>query len=239
MKIAYLQKQSLIEYPGKISAIIFLARCNLRCRFCYVPHLVLPKEIKKIKGTPIKKVFQFLKERKGLLDAVMISGGEPTINKDLPNFVKKIKDIGYLVGIETNGTNFKVVKKLVEKKLIDYLAMDIKHRLDDFEKYKKITGGFLTKKMFENIKCSVKFLLEGKVDYEFRTTLVKEFHKIEDIVEICKEIKGAKIYFLQNYKKTGGKTVSGKEFTPFSEKEILEMIREGRKYTNVKFRSYL
>jgi pyruvate formate lyase activating enzyme len=126
---------------------------------------------------------------------------------------------------------------LIEKKLIDYVATDIKHRLDNFEKYKEITGWVLTKKMFENIKKSIKILISGKVDYELRTTIMKEFHKKEDILEICKEIQGAKIYYLQNYQKN--KTISGKTFTPFSEKEIFQIIKEGQKFVNIKFRSYL
>ncbi len=236
MKILGLQKQSLIEYPGRISAIIFFGGCNLRCQFCYVPHLVLLEEIKKQKEIPQKEIFSFLKERKKFLDAVAISGGEPTINKELSTFVKEIKKLGYLVELETNGTNPKMIKSLIDKKLVDYVAMDIKHDLV-FEKYNEIVGRVLTKKLFENIKKSIKILLEGKVDYEFRTTIMKEFHKPKDILEICRKIKGAKIYYLQNYQKN--ETISGKEFTPFDEKEISEIIKEGQKIVNIKFRSYL
>lgn len=237
MKIAGLQKQSLIEYPGKISAIIFFAGCSLRCQFCYVPHLVLPEKIKKIKAIPEKTIFSFLKERKGFLEAVAISGGEPTINPELPEFIEKIKKLGYLVELETNGTNFSMLKKLVEKKLVDYVALDIKHSFS-FKKWKEITGGVLTKKMYENILNSIQFLMKGNVDYEFRTTLVKEFHTKNDILEICKKIKKAKIYYLQNYKQNS-ETVSGKKFTPFKEDEIKKIVKEGAKYTNIKMRAYL
>jgi pyruvate formate lyase activating enzyme len=237
MKILGIQKQSLIEYPGKISAIVFLGGCNLRCQFCYVPHLVLPEEIEKQKEIPQKEIFSFLKERKNFLEAVAISGGEPTINKELPDFIRKIKKLGYLVELETNGTNPEMLKYLIEEKLIDYVAMDIKHRLDSFEKYKEITGGVLTREMFENIKKSVKILISGKVDYELRTTIMKEFHKKEDILEICKEIQGAKVYYLQNYQKNH--TISGKTFTPFEEKEIEEIVKEGLKFVNIKYRKYL
>ena len=238
MKIASLQKQSLIEYPKKLSAIIFIAGCNLRCQFCYVPHLVLPEKIREIEPISEEEIFSFLEERKGFLDAVAISGGEPTINPELPEFIKKIKKMGYLVELETNGTNFKMLKDLVDQKLVDYVATDIKHKFE-FEKWYEITGGVLTKELFENIKKSINFLLEGKVDYEFRTTLIKEFHKKEDIIEICKKIKKAKVYYLQNYEKTESGTVSGKDFTPFSEEEIKEIVKEGRKYTNIKPRPYL
>jgi pyruvate formate lyase activating enzyme len=237
MKILGFQKQSLIEYPGRISAIVFLGGCNLRCQFCYVPHLVLPEEIEKQKEISKEEIFSFLKERKNFLEAVAISGGEPTINKDLPNFIKKIKKLGYLVELETNGTNPEMLKYLIEEKLIDYVATDVKHRLDSFEKYKEITGWVLTREMFENIKKSVKIFLSGKVDYELRTTIMKEFHKKEDILEICKEIKGAKVYYLQNYQKN--RTISGKTFTPFEEKEIEEIVKEGQKFVNIKYRKYL
>ena len=204
---------------------------------CYVPHLVLPEEIKKQKEISQRKIFSFLKEREKFLEAVAITGGEPTLNKDLPDFISKIKKMGYLIELETNGTNPKMLNRLIEEKLIDYVAMDIKHRLDDFNKYKKITGGVLTKKIFENIKQSVKILLLGKTDYEFRTTIMKEFHKKEDILAICKEIQGAKKYFLQNYQKNH--TLSGNFFTPFREKEIEEIVKEGQRFTKVKYRKYL
>jgi pyruvate formate lyase activating enzyme len=199
--------------------------------------LVLPEEIEKQKEISQKEIFSFLKERKNFLEAVAITGGEPTLNKDLPDFIKEIKKTGYLVELETNGTNPEMLKSLIEEKLIDYVATDIKHRLDNFEKYKEITGWVLTKEMFENIKKSIKILISGKVDYELRTTIMKEFHKKEDVLEICKEIQGAKIYYLQNYQKN--KTISGKTFTPFSEKEIFQIIKEGQKFVNIKFRSYL
>jgi pyruvate formate lyase activating enzyme len=237
MKILGLQKLSLIEYPDRISAVIFLGGCNLRCQFCYVPHLVLPEEMKRQKEISQEEIFSFLNERKNFLDAVAITGGEPTINKDLPNFIKKIKEIGYLVELETNGTNPEMVRFLIDSNLVDYVAIDIKHRLDNFEKYKEITGGVMTKEMFENIKKSIEILISGKIDYQFRTTIMKEFHKKEDLLETCKEISGAKIYYLQNYFKN--KTISGKTFTPFEEKEIEEIIKEGQKFVNVKYKKYL
>jgi len=237
MKILGIQKQSLIEYPDKISTVIFLGGCNLRCSFCYVPHLVLPEKIEKQKEISQKEIFSFLKERRNFLEAVAVSGGEPTLNKDLPDFIKRIKELGYFVELETNGTNSEMLKYLIDKKLVDYVAMDIKQRLDDFKKYKEITGGILTEEMFENIKESLKTLISGKIDYQLRTTIMKEFYKKEDILEICKEIQGAKIYYLQNYQKNN--TISGKIFTPFEEKEIEEIVREGQRFTNVKFRKYL
>jgi len=244
MIIAWIRKQSLIEYPGKISAVIFLAGCNFRCRFCYVKQLVLPERIKEIKPIPEKEIFDFLKERKNFLEAVSLTGGEPTLNPELPDFIGKIKKMGYLVQLETNGTNPKMLKFLIDRKLIDYVAMDIKQDFV-FEKWYEITGKVLTKEFFENVKKSFNLLLEEKIDYEFRTTLVKEFHKKEDIIGICKKIgfraenTKMKGYYLQNFEKTEGGTLSGKEFNPFSKEEIQEIIKEGKKYTDVKARAYL
>jgi len=244
MIIASIRKQSLIEYPGKISAVIFLAGCNFRCRFCYVKQLVLPERIKEIKPISEKEIFEFLKERKNFLEAVSLTGGEPTLNPELPDFIGKIKKMGYLVQLETNGTNPKMLQFLIDRKLIDYVAMDIKQDFV-FEKWYEITGKVLTKELFENVKKSFNLLLEEKIDYEFRTTLVKEFHKKEDIVGICKKIgfraenTKMKGYYLQNFEKTEGGTLSGKEFTSFSKEEIQEIIKEGKKYTDVKARAYL
>jgi pyruvate formate lyase activating enzyme len=237
VRIAAIQKQSLIEYPGKISTVIFLAGCNFRCPWCYVPDLVLPERIKKITPISEKKVFNFLEARRNFLEAVAISGGEPTIFKDLPEFIKEIKKMGYLVELETNGSNFEMLKFLIEEKLVDYVAMDIKNNLD-FEKYNKTIGGVLTESVFEDIEKSILFLLKNKTDYEFRTTLVKEFHKKEDIIEICKKIQGAKVYYLQNFEKRNN-TVSGENFTPFLDEEILEILEKGKKYVNIKPRPYL
>ena len=238
MKILGLQKQSLIEYPGKISAVIFLGGCNFRCPFCHVPTLVLPELIETQNEISQEEILSFLEKRKTFLEAISITGGEPTLNKDLPDFIKKIKSLGFLVQLETNGTNPEMLRKLIEEKLIDYAAMDIKHRLDSFEKYNEITGFKLTKELFENIKESIKILLSNKIDYQFRTTLIKEFHKKEDILEICKEIQGVRVYYLQNYQKEN-KTISGNIFTPFREEEIEEIIKDCKNLVNIHYRKYL
>lgn len=236
IKIAEFQKTSLLDYPGKVSSIVFTLGCNFRCKFCYVPHLVLPERVKEAKEIEEKEIFSYLEKNKKFIDAVVITGGEPTINADLPELIKKIKEKGFLVAIETNGSNFEMLKNLVENKLVDYIEMDIKTKLD-FEKYKAIVGE-LTKNDFENVKKSIKFLINSKANYEFRTTLVKEFHTKEDIIEICKAIKGAEVYFLQNLKRDV-ELLSGKELSPFSEEEIKEIIDEGKKYVNVVYRKHL
>jgi pyruvate formate lyase activating enzyme len=233
MIIAGFQKTSLLDYPGKISSIIFLAGCNLRCQFCYVPQLVLPEKIKSLKTIEEDDILSYLNENKKFIDAVVLTGGEPTLNEDLPDLIQKIKAKGFLIGLETNGTNPNMLSSLIEKKLVDYVAMDIKTKLN-FEKYREIVG-LLTEETFEKVKTSIKILLSSTIDYEFRTTLVKEFHSIEDIVEICKSIKGAKVYYLQNFKKLN-ETIAERDFTPFDKSEIDEIISRGKEFVNVKFR---
>jgi len=233
MIIAGFQKTSLLDYPGKISSIIFLAGCNFRCQFCYVPQLVLPEKIKILKTVKEDDILSYLDENKKFIDAVVLTGGEPTLNEDLPDLIQKIKAKGFLIGLETNGTNPNMLSSLIEKKLVDYVAMDIKTKLN-FEKYREIVG-LLTEETFEKVKTSIKILLSSSIDYEFRTTLVKEFHSIEDIVEICKSIKGAKVYYLQNFKKLN-ETIAERDFTPFDKSEIDEIISRGREFVNVKFR---
>lgn len=237
IQIGGLQKITLIDFPQKLAATVFLCGCNFRCPWCYSPQLVLPKKIKKLSKIPEKEFFKFLEEKKNLLEGITICGGEPCINRDLPQFCQKIKKKSFLIKLDTNGSNTQILKELIKNKLIDYVAMDIKQDLN-FKKYNFVVGNVLTKKFFENIEKSIKILLKGKVDYEFRTTLVKEFHKKEDIIEICKKIKGAKVYYLQNFEEKE-KIISGKKFTPFKNEEIAEIIEEGKRYVNIKPRFYL
>ena len=231
MRIGGFQKLSLIDYPGKVSCIVFTMGCNLRCPYCYVPQLVLPEKMGKLKEIPISEIFSFLQKNKGLNEAVVITGGEPTLHKDLPEFIRKVKDMGYSVALETNGTNFEMLKNLIEENLVDYVEMDVKNRLD-FEKYSLTTGGVLTEDAFENVKKSIKLLLEGKTACEFRTTVVKEFHTVEDVVEIAKTIKGAEVYYLQNFK-ADAEVVGGKRFTPMDEEAMKEIVKRASKFVRV------
>lgn len=194
MIIGGLQKTTLIDFPGKIAATIFISGCSFRCPWCYSPELVLPEKIKKHPKISEKYLFDFLKKRKGLLDGVCITGGEPTIHKDLPDFIKKIKKLGYLVKIDTNGSNPEMLKKIIAKKLVDYVAMDIKAPK---EKYNELVG---VKINIKKIQKSIDILKEKKVDYEFRSTIVPTVHTKEDVIEMAKWIKGAKRYYLQNFR---------------------------------------
>jgi len=194
MLIGGLQKTTLIDYPDKIAATVFLSGCNFRCPWCYAPHLVLPEKIKKQSAIPEKDFFKFLKSRKGLLEAVVICGGEPTVYKDLPKFVKKIKDLGFLVKLDTNGSNPAMLAELIKHQLIDYVAMDIK---GPKEKYGQFVGNKID---IKKIQKSIDILKKGEVDYEFRSTIVSSLHVKEDIIEMAKWIRGAKRYYLQNFR---------------------------------------
>ena len=231
MKVGGFQKLSLVDYPGKISCILFTIGCNFKCPYCYVPQLVLPEKIRKLKEIPMSEIFSFLQKNKGLNEAVVITGGEPTLQPDLPEFIRRVKAMGYLVALETNGTNFEMLKNLIKEKLVDYVELDVKNRLD-FERYNLAVGGVLTEKMFENVKKSIKLLLEGKIAYEFRTTVVKEFHTVEDVVEIAKAIKGAEVYYLQNFR-ADVEVVGGKKFTPMDEETLEEIVKKASKFVRV------
>jgi pyruvate formate lyase activating enzyme len=183
MIIGGLQKTTLIDYPGKVAATVFLAGCNLRCSWCYSSELVLPEKIEKQPKISQKELFDFLKERKGLLDGVVICGGEPTINKNLPEFIKKIRKMGFLVKLDTNGSNSEMLEKLINQKLINYVALDIKSP------------------DIKDIQKSIDILKQGKVDFEFRTTVVPGILTKENIIEITKIIGGQNIkYYLQNFR---------------------------------------
>lgn len=193
MKICGLNKTTLLDYPGKIAATVFFGGCNFRCPFCHNSSLVLHAATEpEISG---EEVMKFLKKRQGILEGVCITGGEPTLAQELPEFLQQIKELGYDIKLDTNGSRPKVIKSLVEQRLIDKVAMDIKTCP---EKYGKLTG--LHYPDLESIEESADFLLKGTLDYEFRTTVVKELHTEEDFVSIGQWIKGAKAYYLQAYK---------------------------------------
>ncbi len=189
-----IQKTTLIDYPDNIAATIFVGRCNFRCPYCYNKDLVLDWE--KLPTIKEEEVLDFLKERKKYLDGVVICGGEPTIYEDLPEFIKKIKKIGLKVKLDTNGSNPTMLKELIEKGLVDYIAADIKAPL---EKYELAAG---TKVDKEKIRESVELIKRGKVMYEFRTTVLPEFFSKKDAKEIGEWLNGAKSYYLQQFRAT-------------------------------------
>ena len=191
MKIGGLQKVSLIEYPGQICAIVFSQGCNFRCPYCHNPELVDPV----LYGQCLteEEFFSFLNRRKGRLDAVTITGGEPTIQSDLITFVKHIKKKGYLIKIDTNGSHPDVLAKLIKDKLVNYIAMDIKGTL---EKYGALTR---TQIHQELIKRSIEIVMHSGIEYEFRTTMVRSQLTKSDLFCIGKLIKNARLYVLQPF----------------------------------------
>lgn len=196
IQIGGLQKLTLIDYPGHLATTVFLSGCNFRCPWCYSSELVLPEKIKTHPKISEREFFGFLKEKKGFLEGVVICGGEPTINKDLPKFIKKIKKLGFLIKLDTNGSNPEMLKFLLAEGLIDYIAMDMKAPLNS-PKYQEATG---VKINVRKIRESIKLIKESKIDYEFRTTVVPTIHEKKDILQIAREIFPAKKYFLQNFR---------------------------------------
>ena len=194
MLISGIKKTTLLDYPGKVSCIIFIAGCNLRCQYCHNSEFVLPEKIKLIKDfIPEEIFFNFLKTKIWLLDGVVICWGEPTLQKDLEPFCQKIKDMWFLVKLDTNWQNPEILKKLLEKNLLDYIAMDIKW---DYENLENLIWKYDQQKYFE----SIKLIKNSDIDSEFRTTLIKNYHSLDDFETVVKQITRAKKYFLQNYK---------------------------------------
>ncbi|HXK31990.1 MAG TPA: anaerobic ribonucleoside-triphosphate reductase activating protein [Candidatus Paceibacterota bacterium] len=193
IEIGGLQKTTLIDFPGRVAATVFLLGCNFRCPFCYSAELVLPEKIKLQPRISEKDFFDFLEKRKGLLEGVVICGGEPTIHIELIDFIGKIKEMGYLIKLDTNGSNPGMVKKLIDNNLLDYIAMDIK---SSFRKYDKATG---IKVNLHDIKESIGTIKNSGLDYEFRMTVVPSFHEKEDVIQIAEEIGPAKKFFLQSF----------------------------------------
>lgn len=217
MLIGGIQKTTLIDYPDKVAATIFTIGCNFRCSFCHNPDIV--KGLSTV--IPEESIIDFFKKRKKLLDAVCITGGEPTVQVDLVDFIRRLKDLGLLVKLDTNGTNPSLLKRLIKEKLVDYIAMDIKAPWD---KYKKVVIKDIN---VEKIKESVKIIRESGLDYEFRSTVLPALHSKEDIIAMARQIKGSKKYFLQQFKPA--KELVNEKFieeSTYTKKELNEIIEE-------------
>jgi pyruvate formate lyase activating enzyme len=228
MEIGGLQKTTLIDYPGKVACTIFTLGCNLRCPWCYSKELVLPEEIKNQPKLKEEEIFSFLKERKGLLQGVVVCGGEPTIQKDLLKFVSKIKEMGFLVKLDTNGTNPYVLKNLIDKKNIDYVAMDVKVPKERYQEILGFSGDI--------IERSINILKNSGIDYEFRTTVVPSIHTKEDIVKVAKWIGPGSKYFIQNFRaqKTINPDFENKK--SFLDEELKEIKKAAESYTKIEIR---
>ena len=196
MLVSGLQKLTLLDYPGKVACTVFTGGCNFRCPFCHNSSLVLPEQI--AHDSSVDEVLRFLKKRVGVLDGVAVTGGEPLIHADMADFLREVKAMGYMVKLDSNGSFPDRLISLVQAGLVDRVAMDIKNSPALYAK----TAG-LEKLDMEAITRSKDFLLKGTVDYEFRTTVVKGLHTAESLMEAARFIKGAKEYYLQQYKDSG------------------------------------
>ncbi|MGI6201598.1 MAG: anaerobic ribonucleoside-triphosphate reductase activating protein [Christensenellales bacterium] len=216
MKLAGLQKLTLLDYPGKVACTVFTAGCNYRCPFCHNGDLVLPELMPPALAEA--DFFAFLQKRRGVLDGVCVSGGEPLIHGDIPAFLERIKALGYAVKLDTNGAFPDKLRALVEAGLVDYVAMDIKNAPD---RYAQTVG--VDRLDLAPVRESVAYLLSGAVDYEFRTTVVRQLHSAEDLENIGKWLSGAKRYFLQAF--VDSEYVLKGGLTSYSKTE-LEALRE-------------
>lgn len=221
MKIQGLQKLTLLDYPEKVACTVFCAGCNFRCPFCHNASLVT--HISEEPEMTEEAFFTFLKKRQGILDGVCITGGEPLLQPDIEDFIRKIKELGYAVKLDTNGSFPTKLKTLVGKGLVDYVAMDIKNSREAYG----ITAG-VEKIDIASVEKSVAYLKEGKVPYEFRTTVVKNLHTKEELQRIGQWIAGAEKYFLQNFVNSGDLINSKVEGC--SEEEMKEYLKVVQQY---------
>lgn len=215
MKICGLQKLTLLDYPEKVACTVFTGGCDLRCPFCHNASLVLgapfPDEI------PESKLFAYLQKRRGVLDGVCVTGGEPLLQSGLENFLEHVRALGLSVKLDTNGTFPQRLRSLIKTGLVDYVAMDVKNSP---ERYAETTG--VSEFDFSAVRESINFLLAGSVDYEFRTTVVKGLHDAESLCAAASSIKGAKRYFLQKFVDSGELIEDG--YSAFSNQEMKEFL---------------
>lgn len=222
--IGGVQKTSLLDYPDKISAIVFTQGCNFRCGYCHNPDLLQVDSKKDIYSTDV--FFDFLQKRQGKLDGVVITGGESTLQKDLIPFIEKVKSMGFLVKLDTNGYRPDVLENVIADKLVDYIAMDIKAPLD---KYSEITN---IQADTGKILKSIELVMNSGIDYEFRTTVMKKQLTYDDFDKIGQMIKGAKKYFLQKFEaKTTIWDETLKNEITYSDSEFAEIIKILEKYS--------
>jgi pyruvate formate lyase activating enzyme len=219
MKIGGLQKTSLIDYPDIISAVVFTQGCNLKCGYCHNGVLLAPL------GNEISEetFFDFLDSRKKYLQGIVVTGGEPTIHSDLPEFLSKIRLLGFKIKLDTNGSNPEMVAKLIKEKLVDFIALDIKQDLDN-EKYEFITGKTNLPHLLENIKATISIILNSKIKHEFRLTAIKGVHRIEDIRSLINKVKGN--FILQTFNPDNVYDPNFSDYKSFSKLELEDEFPE-------------
>ncbi|WP_281724866.1 anaerobic ribonucleoside-triphosphate reductase activating protein [Lachnoclostridium phocaeense] len=220
MVICGIQKLTLLDYPGKVACTIFTGGCNFRCPFCHNADLVTGKPEVTVTG---EEIFRFLRKRQGLLDGVCISGGEPLLQPDLEDFIRGVRSLGYSVKLDTNGSMPDKLKSLAEKGLLDYVAMDLKNAPEHY-------GRTIGAETYDvgNIDRSIRFLMGGEIPYEFRTTVVREFHQKADFEEMGRWIEGADQYFLQQFMDSGHVIAPG--LHAYDEKILFQALEIVKKY---------
>lgn len=233
MKLSGIQKQTLIDYPGQVACTIFTLWCNFRCPFCHNSDFVLPDKVKKKEKDLIKQkaFFNFLDQRQGLLDGVVVCGGEPTTQPDLIEFIQKIKDKWFLVKLDTNGSNYDVIKKLMDQNLLDYIALDVKYDLEEYGKLDGVDGKFV-----KSVEKTIELLKDSDLDYEFRTTVIKNYHDENVIEKIAQTLEWWKKYKLQKFQ--DGETLDpdfdGQRLT---EKKLSKLQKIANKYIDTEIRN--
>ena len=230
MRIVGLMKTTLLDYPGKVASTIFTGGCNFRCPYCHNGDLVLNHTT--MEPYSEEEIFSHLNKRKNTLNGVCITGGEPTLQTELPEFIRKVKSLNLLIKLDTNGTNPAMLSSLLEEGLLDYVAMDIKHCKS---KYNDVAC--MNPLDIQSIEESVDILKNCDIDYEFRTTVTRELHKMEDFEEIGQWIEGSKAYYLQPYKES--EQVISKIFSTYTASEFDEIVNILNKYNigNIKVRA--
>ncbi|MDD5760447.1 MAG: anaerobic ribonucleoside-triphosphate reductase activating protein [Candidatus Pacebacteria bacterium] len=215
-----LEKTTLVDFPGKVAATVFTFGCNFRCPYCYNPELVLPSLINEQPKISEKEVIDFLKERRGFIEGLCITGGEPMMQADLPDFIQKVKNLGFLVKLDTNGSFPDVLKSLIANKLVDWIAMDIKAPP---EKYNLFSQGQIAVKIIEK---SIQIIKRSGINYEFRTTLAPEILEEKDILDIVNWIRPATRYYLQRFKNNKVLEEKFKNIEPWSEEKMEAIFKK-------------
>jgi len=222
MWIKGLIKTSVVDYPGKITTVVFVGGCNFRCPYCHNADLVLRPE--SLPDIEVREILRLLAERKGFVDGVVITGGEPTLQTDLADFIRELKVQGLAVKLDTNGYRPQVLQRLLQEGLLDYVAMDVKGSL---KKYPLVAGRRIDTKRIED---SIQLILSSEIEYEFRTTVVPGMVKVEDVDAIAQLIAGARRYYLQQFRASGVLTPQYAAVTPYPVAMLKEMAHAAQKW---------
>ena len=232
MRIAGLQKVTLLDFPGKVASTVFLSKCNMKCLFCQNVDLVYNYD--KVTEMKLLDIIDFFKNRVGKIEGVCITGGEPLLNNDIRELLYPLKQLEYKIKIDTNGTNPTLLKNLIAEKLVDMVAMDVKASKENYLKVIGLSNDKINiDKFMNNIYESINILLNCDIDYEFRTTFVKGLHEEMDVYGIGKMIKGAKKYFLQNYR--ANELISDLPYSSFEKEELDKFLEIIKKYVENAF----